>query len=91
MRKIKKNLTRLTNAQLIDMICELLRYDMAYVRTLEKRHPNVNFKALEEGMSNHEHITEREHIKTAEFYDVQRYFKMYKKSELIAMILYKLT
>jgi hypothetical protein len=73
------NWKKMTNYELIDLIATRLKYSMQICKRLERTHKNIDFRALENGMN--------KETPPKEYYQMQVSFKMYKKSELMSILM----
>lgn len=73
------NWKNMTNYELIGLIATKLKYSMQICKRLERTHRSIDFKALESGM-NKEKLPK-------EYYQMQTSFKMYKKSQLMSILM----
>tara|TARA_R100001594_G_scaffold21712_4_gene41910 strand:- start:2274 stop:2663 length:390 start_codon:yes stop_codon:yes gene_type:complete len=83
------NWKNMTNYELIGLIATKLKYSMQICKRLERTHRSIDFKALESGMSelNVRDLVLYPKDKPKEYYQMQRSFKMYKKSQLMSILM----
>ena len=83
------NWKNMTNYELIGLIATKLKYSMQICKRLERTHRSIDFNALDSGMSelNVRDLVLYPKDKPKEYYQMQRSFKMYKKSQLMSILM----
>lgn len=81
------NWKKMIKYELIGLIATRIKYPMQVCRRLERTHRSIDFKALESGMKKMQHIAINKETLPKEYYQMQVSFKMYKKSELMSILM----